>query len=783
MIRLILILILSVSFAASQQLVVRSNGVTKNIPTATGITASSVDNAVVTSPSENELIRVIVQLKEPSRIEQRRMGKVYTRTVSARTKQRILTADSETRIINEFENVLNGFTISARREKITSIAAMPEVRSVFPDVNVSVTPVSQQSSTPVIPTGTSTATAKGIRIGIIDTGIDYLHEAFGGAFGEGHTAAGGYDLVNNDPDPMDDNGHGSHVAGIISGRSSTITGIAKDAELYIYKALDQNGNGSSSNVIAAIERAVKDSVKVLNLSLGTPSGSSDDPLSIAVNNAVQAGVVVVVAAGNTGDYSSINSPGTAEFALTVGATDANSIASFSSKGPETESYRIKPEVVAPGVSILSVKSGGGYVEMSGTSMATPYVTSLAAAMRELHPDWSAFQIRDAIISNTIDLGKPVFSQGHGKVNESVLNCTLFSSPSDLSFGFNPPSASTWKQQRSITLYNKSTTPKRYSFSSSTTNAAMKFIFTPAQTDIPANGSVTVQIDLETNNLFLSNNSAFESGYSGKIIAAGSSDSITVPFAFFKGPILQLHFNEVPWLVMVHNGSSYSKTFSPKVNSMSMIVKDGLYDVVTSFYGSRYVVTERINVSGRSGIEINSSEAQFPVSFQPISENGSVIDLGKVGGTCSYLEALVYQPAGYAVVGMGGGKTNSYSNRPKYFSAMSKNYAYGYSITLQPNNLTSYTYDVIVDSGITAERNFTFQPSELKHIDVKYTLDAGVQRAFPITWTNFIGKYSSLAVTFYDGNTTPLTYPFTQNAYYIERIKKFPIFHQREAYSF
>ncbi len=781
--QILLTLGLIVSLGSAQQLVVKSDGITKNLPTSSGISATAVDNAVVSAPSENELFRVIVRLKEPSRIEQRLTGKIYTKTISARTKQRILTADSETKIINEFENVLNGFTITAHRNTINTIAAMPDVRSVYPDVTVSASPVTQQSSSPTVPNGSTVATAKGIRIGIIDTGIDYLHEAFGGAFGEGHTVAGGFDFVNNDPDPMDDNGHGSHVAGIISGQSSTITGVAKDAELFIYKVLDQNGNGSASSVIAAIEQAVKDSVKVLNLSLGTPSGTSEDPLSIAVNNAVQAGVVVVVAAGNTGEYSSINSPGTAEFALTVGATDANSIASFSSKGPETERYRIKPEVVAPGVSILSVKMGGGYVQMSGTSMATPFVTAIAAAMREIHPGWSALQIRDAIISNTIDLGKPVFSQGHGKVNENVLNSTVFSSPSDITFGFNPPSSTTWKQERSITIYNKSNTARQYTLSSSTANAALKFQFTPQQTEIPANGSATVQIVLETNNLYLSNNSAFENGYSGKIVAAGSVDSVTVPFAFFKGPILQLHFNEVPWLVMIHNGSSYSKTLSPKVNSLSMIVKDGSYDVVTSFYGSRYVITEKINVSGKSDIEINSNEAQFPVSFQPINRNGAAIDLGTVGGTCSYLEALVYQPTGYAIVGMGGGKTNAYSNRPKYFSAVSKNYVYGYSITLQPDNRTSYTYDVIVDSGITSEKNITFLPSELKHIEVKYTLDAGVQRAFPITWTSFLGRYSTLAVTFYDGNTVPLTFPFTQQTYYIERIKKFPIFHQREAYSF
>ncbi len=775
--------VLFVPFAAAQQLVVKVNGVSRNIPAAAGVTVSSIENTVITSPSENEILRVIVRLNEPSRIEQRIKGNSFSKTSAISLKQRIIASEQDAVIGNEFEYVMNGFAVSARRSSIDAIAAMPEVMSISPDLTVSASPVTIQSTSSIVPKGSSIASAKGIRIGIIDTGIDYLHEAFGGGFGPGSTAAGGYDFVNNDADPMDDNGHGSHVAGIICGRSSTIEGLAKDAQLYVYKALDRNGNGSASNVIAAIEQAVKDSVKVLNLSLGTPSGSADDPLSTAVNRAVQAGIVVVVAAGNTGDYSSINSPGSAQYALTVGAADAGTIASFSSKGPEPEKYLIKPEVVAPGVSVLSAKKGGGYVQMSGTSMSAPFVTAIAAGLRELHPDWSAMEIRAAVISNSSDLGKPVFSQGHGITDESILTSTRFSNPSELSFGFNSPSASVWKQQRTVTIYNKSTVLKRYALSTTTANAALKFQFTPQQVEIPANGSVSVVIDLEANNLYLGNNSSFENGYSGRIIAAGSGDSVTIPFAFFKGPVLQVRFNEVPWMVMIHNGSSFSKTVSPKTNSLSMIVKEGIYDVVTSFYNSRYVVTEKITVTGRSDVSVNSGDAKYPVSFQPVNEHGAAIDLGTVGGTYSYLEALVYQPTGYAVVGMGGGKTNAYSNRTKYFSAVSRNYSYGYSMTLQPSNRTSYTYDVIADSGISEARNILFQPGELKHVEVKYTIEPGVQRAFPITWTNFIGKFTSLAVTFYDGSAAPLAFPFTQQTYYTERAKRFPIFHQREAYSY
>ena len=783
--KIILTIAVLFSMAAAQQLVVKTNGEMKKISALTsGIAVSSVDNSIITSESQNEIIRLIIELKTPSRAEQRISGKVFSKTTADMTRQKIILADEATKIERVYENIFSGFAVTTKRENIQTIASMPDVKSVYPDVIVNTVPYSVNSATQNIPkSSTSVATGKHVRIGIIDTGIDYNHEALGGGFGPGFTVAGGYDFINNDPDPMDDNGHGTHVAGIISGNSSTITGVAKDAALYAYKVLDQSGSGSASSVIAAIERAMTDSIQVLNLSLGTPSGSSDDPLTSAVNRAVQSGMIVVVAAGNTGEYSTINSPGIAEFALTVGATDANAIASFSSKGPETENYRIKPDIVAPGVNVLSAKKGGGYVQMSGTSMATPYVTAIAAGMKELHPEWSAMQVRDAIVSNGVDLGTSLFSQGHGKISERTLLSSVFSSPAQLSFGFNSPAEATWKQQRNITLFNRSAEPRTYRLVFSSTNPALQFRFTPGQVAIAPQSSAEIAVELETNNLFLSNNSAFENGYSGKLLAVGSADTITIPFAFFKGPMLQIHFNEVPWLVLIHNRNNFSKTLSPKVNSLSLIVKEGTYDIVTSFYGSRYVVTEEITVAGKSAVDVTSTEAAFPVSFQPINEKGDQLNLGGLNGTYSYLEAFVHQPTGFAIVGMGGGKTTAYSNRAKYFSKVSKNYTYGYSMTLQPNNHSSYTYDLIVDSGITSSRPIVFRSGDMKHIDVHYNLDATVQRAFPVTWTTYIGKFSSLGVTFYDGNSDPLTFPFLQESYYTQRTKQFPIFHQREAYSY
>ncbi len=774
--------ILLVSFAGGQQLVIKTNGVAKNYPAAEGIGAVAFGSDVQTSGTAETNVRLIVVMKAPSRIEERLNGRLFSRSVADRARRSLRTALPDAEIHREFETIINAVSLTVSRADAERIALMTEVRAVYPDLTVSASPVDALTAPPVVPNSTASASGKGIRIGIIDTGVDYLHEAFGGRMGSGAVIAGGFDLVNNDADPMDDNGHGTHVAGIICGNSSTLSGAAKDASVYIYKALDQSGNGTTSAVIAAIERAIADSVQILNMSLGTPYGSTDDPLSSAVDRAVRAGIVVVVAAGNTGEFSGINSPGIASLALTVGAADGMNVASFSSKGPEADSYGIKPDVVAQGVNILSAKKGGGYVQMSGTSMAAPFVTAWTAGVMQLHPDWSALQVRDAVISNSRTLGKSPFIQGHGRTDERVLNSITAASPAQLSFGFDPPAVAVWKQQRTVTLYNAAPSPRSYSFGVSVSSPGLTFRFTPQQVTVPAQGSSQVTVELEANNLMLGNSSTFESGYTGTLLAAGT-DTITIPYAFIKAPVMQLNFNEIPWTVLVHNNSSYAKTFSPKTAGFSFILPDGAYNVVTSFYGSRYVIKENVTVNGKAILDIASTQAVHPVTFQPVDRNGAKLDLAALKGTHSFLEALVYQPTGIAVVGMGGGKTTAYTNRPKYFSSMSSSYTYGYSMTLQPSNAVSYTYDLVLDSGVTSAKNMVFTKDDMKHVDVKYDLSSGIQRAFPITWTTFIGRFASYSVAFYDGNAEPLRFPFTQETFHVRRSNTFPLFYQREAYTY
>jgi len=213
----------------------------------------------------------------------------------------------------------------------------------------------------------TSTTADVVKVGIIDTGIDATHPDLVG------NIKGGVSEVSYTTSWKDDNGHGSHVAGIVGAVDNAIgvVGVAPNVDLYAIKVLDRRGSGYISDIITGLGWAVTNHMDVVNMSLGTSSYSS--AFETAVNNAAAAGVTEVCAAGNSGpSANTVEYPGKFAKVIAVAATDSNNaIASFSSRGPEVD-------IAAPGVSIYSTYNGGGYQTLSGTSMATPHVAGVAA---------------------------------------------------------------------------------------------------------------------------------------------------------------------------------------------------------------------------------------------------------------------------------------------------------------------------------------------------------------------------------------------------------------------
>lgn len=265
-------------------------------------------------------------------------------------------------------------------------------------------------------------TGAGIKLAIVDTGIDSTHPDFAGRIAARKNFAGG--------SAEDENGHGTHVAGIAAGTGAASNGkyrgVAPEATLYIAKVLDKDGGGSMSGVMAGVEWAVEQGAQVINLSLGSAgAGDGTDALSTLCDAAVQQkGVVVCVAAGNEGPAAStVGAPGCAKLVITIGATDdGDRVTAFSSRGPTTDG-RVKPDLVFPGFGIVSAQAAGtqlgsvivsGYISLNGTSMATPHASGSACLLLQANKTLSPGQIKEALQSTALNLNLPANTQGTGR---------------------------------------------------------------------------------------------------------------------------------------------------------------------------------------------------------------------------------------------------------------------------------------------------------------------------------------------------------------------------------
>jgi minor extracellular serine protease Vpr len=277
------------------------------------------------------LLNVIVQLKESTEqgIAPQSIEAQQTTFIQSLNNQGLNITVGRT-----FQKVFNGISMTIPGNKISELAANPNVKAIYEDGVVMATPIYSQDASDGAPfigaheMNAAGFSGQGIKIGVIDTGIDYHHPDLKDAF------KGGYDFVDNDQDPYEtrpsrwtqETTHGTHVSGTIVGKNVSghgVRGVAPEADLYVYRVLGSGGSGSDSNVIAGIEKSVEDDMDVINLSLG--SGVQHDPYSptaIAVNNAILAGVTVVLSNGNEGARGrySVGSPASSDMAISVGAS-------------------------------------------------------------------------------------------------------------------------------------------------------------------------------------------------------------------------------------------------------------------------------------------------------------------------------------------------------------------------------------------------------------------------------------------------------------------------------
>jgi subtilisin family serine protease len=311
-------------------------------------------------------------------------------------------------------------------------------------------------------------TGAGVGVAVIDSGIATWHDdltnhsSVSYPYGDQRVAAF-VDFVNGQAIPYDDEGHGTHVAGIIAGNgqdsSGRQSGLAPDASLISLKVLDANGHGTIANAIAALDWVLAHhaqyNIRIVNLSVGAAVQESywTDPFTLAAKRLVDAGITVVTAAGNLGrnadgetQYGGITAPGNAPWVLTVGASSTNgstrrdddTMASFSSRGPTFLDWSAKPDLVAPGYGTISLSDPLGvfytskaqyllpgtmvtgnlpYLSLSGTSMAAPVVSGTIALMLQANPSLTPNAVK-AILQYTAQEYPNVdaLTQGAGFVN-------------------------------------------------------------------------------------------------------------------------------------------------------------------------------------------------------------------------------------------------------------------------------------------------------------------------------------------------------------------------------
>jgi serine protease AprX len=384
------------------------------------------------SAAAQETAKVIVQYRQAPHAEQE--GRV--RGLGAHVNARL--------------GLVNAMAVTIPASALPSLAADPEVVSIHIDHALKGMDSTTNSVVNISSAWNDGYTGSGIGVAVIDSGINDSHPDLWNS-AETHSRVvyhqdfTGTATTNSSGAKYDLYGHGTHVAGIVGGNGylsgGNYSGVAPAVSLVDLRALDLNGNGSDSTVIAAIQEAISlqstYNIRVINLSLGRGISESytQDPLCQAVESAWKSGIVVVVAAGNYGrlsvdgsdGYGTITAPGNDPYVITVGATNSNgstsqaaeTMTTYTSKGPTTYDHVVKPDIMAPGNDIVSLVAPGAtleadypaqlvngsngepeYFTLSGTSMATPVVSGSAALLLQQNGNLTPDQVKARLMQTT-----------------------------------------------------------------------------------------------------------------------------------------------------------------------------------------------------------------------------------------------------------------------------------------------------------------------------------------------------------------------------------------------
>ena len=475
----------------------------------------------------------------------------------------------------------------------------------------------------------------GVTVAVLDTGVDATHPDLAGRIKE---------AVNftDAPDADDTVGHGTHVASTVAGGGAKYKGVAPGASLLIGKVCPDRSCPDSA-ILAGMEWAAP-RAQVVSMSLGGDDTPGEDVLEEAVNTlTAKTGALFVLAAGNDGSADgSVDSPSTADAALSVGAVDKQDVmASFSSRGPR-EDGAVKPEITAPGVDIVAawaahagsdyVEVEPGYTSVSGTSMATPHVAGAAALLAGQHPAWRAAELKAALMASaTPTPGANVNAQGAGRVDAArAVHQSILATPTTLPLGTQEaPADDDVPVVRTVTYRNEGADPVTLDFAAKVTGPdgsaapAGMFTISPTRATVPAGGSTTVTVTADTR--VQSGTGVFEGALVGADTAGGVS--VRVPLTITKAtPTHKLTVRVIDragnpaasyWTdIMSLDGSTYRFVYDPS-GSGTVSLPAGRYtvnaSVITSTDGSTTLLARpTLTVTGDTEIVLDARKAT-PVS--------------------------------------------------------------------------------------------------------------------------------------------------------------------------
>lgn len=640
-------------------------------------------------------------------------------------------------VVSTYSLLFQGLALKGPVEKVNKVVKQQFIETVYPvqtyqtlDMRKKLTDydflVKHGGSNIVLPEklNDTTYTGKHIDVAVIDTGIDYTHPDLSDTYMQGT------DVVDLDDDPMETKGegglsttHGTHVAGII-GANGKIKGVAPGANIHAYRALGPGGVGTTIQILAALEEAVKDKVDIINLSLGNSVNGPDYPTSVAVNEAAKQGIAVIIANGNSGpDKWTVGAPATASQALAVGAyhtehqvpylydakqdkkinmtplpfappwqldrdneivsdiedgeikgkiallkmteeTDEEilkverlgakavlvyetdllqvndlimmmeqmngipvaliseedgkwlidrvaketvyfknklelqdeSIAPFSSRGPVTVNWMLKPDVIAPGVNVLSTVPEG-YDILSGTSMAAPHVAGAVAVIKEAHPEWSNEQIFGALKTTAKQIKEksiPLspFIQGTGLIQiEKALNTkTIIYNPL-LAFG----KVNDHLTERTINLIieNNSQTKQQYSFEIPKKETGLSWEL-PRTFSVKPQEVKTLPLTLKTNSRQLT-----EGVYDGNLsLVRDDNNHYSLPYMFINKTANNPHIMGFTFHLDMYDENYYK--YELYVAERVKSVEVHLYERDTLMYEGELLYLKDLNVGMHEG---------------------------------------------------------------------------------------------------------------------------------------------------------------------------------------